>query len=110
MSDNPKFNILGNPNIVRRDITRKITGTAVYATDINPAHIGVSPTAMLYAGVVTCPYPRAKILSIDTSAAEAAGFVTLRGDELPPYSYWGGGRTRAPLPNLATPTMYPMQP
>ena len=110
-SSNGKMNIVGNPDLNRRDITRKITGEAVYAWDINPEHIGVDPTSgMAYMGVITCPYTRAKILSIDTSAADAAGYVTLTGDQLPPYAFWGGGRTRLPLPKTSDLVMYPGQP
>ena len=64
---------------------------------------------MLYMGVVTCPYPHAKIVSIDTSKAEAAGYVTLTAKDLPPYSYWStNGRARGPL--ASDETMYPGQP
>jgi CO/xanthine dehydrogenase Mo-binding subunit len=89
--------LLGNPNVNRRDIMRKITGQAVYTYDINPSHIGVSN--MFYMGMVTCPYPRANIISIDTSAAEASGYPTLTAADLPSFAYWGSGRTRTPLPS-----------
>ena len=85
----------------------------MYAWDINPEHIGVDGTvgsgSIAYLGVVTCPYPRAKILKIDTSAAEAAGFVTLTGDQMPPYSYLSSRNSLA-LPRTSDITMYPGQP
>ncbi|MDG6901423.1 MAG: xanthine dehydrogenase family protein molybdopterin-binding subunit [Nitrososphaerota archaeon] len=111
MSTPSKFNIVGNPNLNRRDITRKITGAAIYAWDINPAHIGLNPAPghMVYLGVVVCPYPRAKILSIDTSAAEAAGYACLTGDDLPPYAY-ASNRNSLPLPRVSDTIMYPGQP
>ena len=43
MSSSNKLNIVGNPNLDRRDITRKITGEAVFAYDINPETIGLDP-------------------------------------------------------------------
>jgi len=111
MSTPAKFNIVGNPNINRRDITRKITGQAVYAWDINPAHIGVSPTVggMVYLGVVTCPYPRAKIVSIDVSAVKEAGYWALTGDDLPPFAF-ASSRNSLPLPRSSDLIMYPGQP
>jgi CO/xanthine dehydrogenase Mo-binding subunit len=96
--------LVGNPNLSRRDITRKITGQAVYSYDINPEHIGLSPntpqeTNMLFMGLVKCPYPRANILSIDGSKAEAKGYVVLTQADLPPYTYWSAsGRQYTPLP------------
>ena len=54
---------------------------------------------MLYMGVVTCPYAHAKILSIDTSKAEAAGYLTLTAEDLPPWQFWSTtGRQYTPLP------------
>lgn len=110
-SSDSNLNIVGNPNLLRRDITRKITGAAVYAFDINPEHIGLDPqTGMAFLGVVRCPYPRAKIVSIDVSAVEAAGYTAITGDEMPAYAYWGGGRTRTPLPRTTDLVMFPGQP
>ena len=49
-------------------------------------------------GLVTSPYPSAKIKRIDVSQAEAAGFITLTAAELPAFNYYGGsGRPFAPL-------------
>lgn len=54
---------------------------------------------MLYMGMITCPYAHAKILSIDTSKAEAAGYLTLTAEDLPPWQYWSTtGRQYTPLP------------
>jgi CO/xanthine dehydrogenase Mo-binding subunit len=111
------LNLVGNPNIYRRDITRKITGQAVYSYDLNPNHIGLAPntpqdTNLLFMGLVRCPYPRANILSIDTSKAEAAGYVTLTAEDLPPYTYWAAsGRQYGlfPLPGR-DPVLYSGQP
>jgi CO/xanthine dehydrogenase Mo-binding subunit len=116
MSSN--LNLVGSPSISRRDITRKITGSAVYSYDINPVHIGLpsnntpQDTYMLYMGLIRCPYPRANILSIDTSKAEAAGYVTLTADDLPPYTYWGtAGRQYTPLPKAGRdPVLFSGQP
>jgi CO/xanthine dehydrogenase Mo-binding subunit len=103
--------LVGNPNINRRDIMRKITGKSTYTYDINPSSLGLSPlyTSMLYMGLITCPYPHATIKKIDTSKAEAAGYVVLTYKDLPPYSYWStSGRARTPL--TSTTVMYPGQP
>ena len=103
--------LVGNPNINRRDIMRKITGAGVYTYDINPAHLGLSSlyTSMLYMGMVTIPAPHAKITKLDTSKAEAAGYIVLTADDLPPYSYWStSGRARAPLTKDTV--LYPGQP
>jgi CO/xanthine dehydrogenase Mo-binding subunit len=103
--------LVGNPSINRRDITRKITGQAVYTYDINPEHLGLSSlyTSMLYMGMVTIPAPHAKITNLDTSKAEAAGYVVLTAADLPPYSYWStSGRARTPL--AVDETLYPGQP
>ena len=103
--------LVGNPNINRRDIIRKITGQGVYTYDINPTHLGLSALydSMLYMGILTCPYPHAKIVSIDTSKAEAAGYVVLTAKDLPPYAYWStNGRARGPM--AVGETLYPGQP
>ena len=98
------LNLVGNQNIVRRDIIRKITGQAIYGYDINPAHIGLPPnnpqsTNMLFMGLIRCPYPRANVLSIDTSKADAAGYITLTAEDLPTWQYWStSGRQYTILP------------
>ncbi|MDG6901391.1 MAG: xanthine dehydrogenase family protein molybdopterin-binding subunit [Nitrososphaerota archaeon] len=106
MSSNPprKFALVGNPDIVRLDGYTHITGQTKFTSDILPPDVGVSSTTgFLYMGYVMCPYPHAKITKIDTSKAEAAGYVTLTGQDaayLPPYTYYStaGNRFRGPLP------------
>ncbi|MGD0510566.1 MAG: molybdopterin cofactor-binding domain-containing protein, partial [Candidatus Micrarchaeaceae archaeon] len=98
------FSIVGNPNIVRRDVLAKVTGTKKFTSDIQPTDVGLSAaTGFVYMGYVTCPYPNALIKSIDVSKAEAAGAVTLTGMDtqfLPAYTYYStsGNRLRGPLP------------
>jgi len=60
--------IAGSRTTIGTDVTRidtplKVTGRAAYTTD-------VQAPGMLYAVTVGCPYAHAKIISIDTSAAE----------------------------------------
>ena len=98
---NGPFNLVGKSTVNRRAIYNQITGVRVYQSDILPAHLGAS--AFVYMGYVTCPYPNAMIKSIDVSAAEAAGAVTLSAldtDFLPTYNYYStsNGRIRGPLP------------
>jgi len=57
------FRILGKRGTRRIDGFRKASGTAVYTRDI------ILP-GMLYAKWLTCPYPNAKIISLDTQRAE----------------------------------------
>jgi CO/xanthine dehydrogenase Mo-binding subunit len=103
MSSN-SFALVGNPAVPRRDTLAKITGKKRFTVDIQPSDIGISATTnFVYMGYVTCPYPNALIKSIDVSAAEAAGAVTLTGmdtDFLPEYMYYStsGNRVRGPLP------------
>ncbi|MGA2200114.1 MAG: molybdopterin cofactor-binding domain-containing protein, partial [Nitrososphaerales archaeon] len=104
MSSTPTPSLVGNPKVVRRDTLAKVTGAKKFTSDIQPADVGVSATTgFVYMGYVTCPYPNALIKSIDVSAAEAAGAVTLTGmdtDFLPEYTYYStsGNRVRGPLP------------
>lgn len=96
--------LVGNPNLPRRDQLAKMQGTKKFTSDIHPTDVGVAATTgFVYMGYVTSPYPNALIKSIDTSAAEAAGAVTLTGfdeDYLPLYTYYStsGNRFRGPLP------------
>ena len=98
------FALVGNPAITRRATYNQITGVKPYTMDIRPANVGVSAsTGFMYMGYVTCPYPHATIKSIDTSAAEAMGAVTLTAldyDFLPANDYYSssGLHTRGPLP------------
>src|SRR5205823_8608861 len=61
---NEKLKVIGKPT-TRLDGRLKVTGAAKYTADVNPP-------GMLFARMVTSPYPHAKIKSIDTSAAEKA--------------------------------------
>src|SRR5207244_2892795 len=61
---NAKLAAIGKPT-PRLDGRAKVTGAAKYTADI------VLP-GMLYARMVRSPYPHAKVLSVDTSAAEAS--------------------------------------
>ncbi len=61
--ERPKFKVLGKP-IPRYDAFDKVTGTLKYLEDM-------SFSGLLYGKVLRSPHPFAKILSIDTSAAEA---------------------------------------
>ena len=58
------FNVLGKRGIRRIDGYKKASGRAIYTRDI------LLP-GMLYAKILTCPYPNAKIRHMDTSRAEA---------------------------------------
>ena len=94
-SSSNKFALIGNPNIVRRDLRARITGERRFAADISAADIGAS--SLVYMGLVTSPYPSAKVKKIDVSKAEAAGFATLTGLEMPAYNYYNPGRPYVPL-------------
>ncbi|MGB6064711.1 MAG: xanthine dehydrogenase family protein molybdopterin-binding subunit [Desulfomonilaceae bacterium] len=59
-----RFGILGKRGIRRIDGRRKATGKAVYTQDIQLP-------GMLFARFFTSPYPNARIVSMDTSRAEA---------------------------------------
>ncbi|MGD0637432.1 MAG: xanthine dehydrogenase family protein molybdopterin-binding subunit [Nitrososphaerales archaeon] len=89
------YTILGNPDIKRRSLMERITGTNHYTEDISASDLGASN--MVYMGLVTCPYPRATVKSIDVSQAEAAGYVTLTGFDLPAYNYSNPGRPYVPI-------------
>ncbi|MDG7000000.1 MAG: xanthine dehydrogenase family protein molybdopterin-binding subunit [Nitrososphaerota archaeon] len=91
----PPFNLIGNPNVVNRDILARVTGARKYTSDIHAADIGASN--MVYMGLIYAPYPSAKVTSIDVSKAKAAGYYTLTADDLPPYDYYAGGRSWIPL-------------
>ncbi len=61
--ERPNFKVIGKP-IPRYDALDKVTGNQKYLEDM-------SFTGLLYGKVLRSPHPFAKILSIDTSAAEA---------------------------------------
>jgi CO/xanthine dehydrogenase Mo-binding subunit len=89
------YALVGNQNVTRRDILAKVTGQRRYTSDIQPSDIGQS--SVLYAGFVPGMYPNAIVKRIDTSAAEAAGYVTLVQNDLPPYNLFAGGRNYTPI-------------
>ena len=64
----------------RKDGASKVTGREIYSSD-------VSLPNMLHARVLRSPYPHAKILSIDTGAAEKMGAVCITPDEVPQKRY-----------------------
>lgn len=58
-----EFTVVGKP-LNRRDGVEKVTGCARYSGDIKLPN-------MLYAKILHCPYPRARIKKIDKSKAGA---------------------------------------
>ena len=58
-----EFTVVGKP-LNRRDGVEKVTGRAKYSGDMKFPD-------MLYGKILRCPHPRARILKIDTSRAEA---------------------------------------
>src|SRR3954468_1888380 len=75
MADNPK---LVGQNYTTSDLVAKVTGRAKYSEDYRA-------DGMLYARLLTSPYPHARIRSIDTSAALALPGVKaiLLPDQIP---------------------------
>jgi xanthine dehydrogenase YagR molybdenum-binding subunit len=71
--------------ITRVDGPAKVSGRAKYTQDFNPK-------GLLYGALVTCPYAHAKIVSVDTSAAEkmagikAVKVIQTAGKEI----HWAG--------------------
>ncbi len=59
----PKLQVVGK-SVVRIDAAEKVTGTAIFTVDMSLPN-------MLCAKVLRSPHPHAKIISIDTTAAEA---------------------------------------
>ncbi|MDG6914281.1 MAG: xanthine dehydrogenase family protein molybdopterin-binding subunit [Nitrososphaerota archaeon] len=107
LNPNAKFNLVGNPSVVRRDLYAKITGQRKYTSDIRPSDIGQS--SMWYAGFLVAPHPHAIVKSIDVSAAQAAGYVTLVESDLPVGAMFGSG-DRAYPPLVSSEVLYPGQP
>jgi len=79
MASQKDFSILGKKTI-RKDGVAKVTGREKYASDI------VLPN-MLHGRMLKSPYPHARIKSIDVSAAEEMGAVTLVPGEVPDVKF-----------------------
>jgi CO/xanthine dehydrogenase Mo-binding subunit len=78
-----EFTVVGKP-LNRRDGAEKVTGRAQYSGDIKLPN-------MLYAKILRCPYPRAKIIKLDTSKAEGlpgVKAVLTRKTTEAWYTYW----------------------
>jgi CO/xanthine dehydrogenase Mo-binding subunit len=58
-----ELTVVGKP-LNRRDALEKVTGQAQYSGDLKLPN-------MLYGLILGCPYPRARIIKIDTRKAEA---------------------------------------
>jgi xanthine dehydrogenase YagR molybdenum-binding subunit len=69
----------------RIDGRERVTGAARYTYDQHPA-------GMLYAAVLRCPYPHARIVSLDTTEAERLSGVrgVLSKNNAPDISWYGG--------------------
>ncbi|MDP2931543.1 MAG: xanthine dehydrogenase family protein molybdopterin-binding subunit [Chloroflexota bacterium] len=78
-----EYSVVGKSPI-RLDALDKVTGEAKYCTDIKVP-------GMLYAKVLRSPYPHARIISIDTSKAEALPGVraVVTGKDAPEKRYGG---------------------
>ena len=65
----------------RLDAREKVTGAAIFGDDIQFGN------ALLHARILRSPYPHARILSIDTTKAEAHPGVkaVVTGDDFPGY-------------------------
>ena len=64
----------------RKDGVARVTGQEQYTTD-------VSLPRMLHGRIVSSPYAHARIVRVDTSAAEALGAVCLTFDDVPKIRY-----------------------
>ncbi|MCJ7604785.1 MAG: molybdopterin-dependent oxidoreductase, partial [Dehalococcoidales bacterium] len=95
-----KYDNIGKRGVRRIDGVEKASGSATYTIDV---HL----PGMLFGRFLTCPYPHAEILSLDTSRAEKYPGVRsiLRYDdpELPEEASLGGHEpfTSAVLPRVA---------
>ena len=74
-----EFNVIGKVT-PRKDGVSKVTGETRYASDIRLPR-------MLHARIVASPYAHARIVSVDTRAAEAMGAVCLTFDDIPHVRY-----------------------
>ncbi len=74
-----EFNVVGQATR-RKDGVARVTGQELYTTD-------VSLPRMLHGRLVSSPYAHARILRVDTSAAEAMGAVCLTFADIPKIRY-----------------------
>ena len=79
MENQKKFQVVGHVT-PRKDGVARVTGQEQYTVDM------ILPR-MLHARAVCSPYAHARVLSIDTSAAEAMGAVVLTFKDIPPLRY-----------------------
>ncbi|MDQ6693403.1 MAG: xanthine dehydrogenase family protein molybdopterin-binding subunit [Chloroflexota bacterium] len=79
-----KFQFIGKP-LNRVDGRQRVTGSARYTYDIQPP-------GMLYAAVLRCPHPHARLLSVDTSEAEKLPGVraVISRNDAPSIPWYGG--------------------
>jgi xanthine dehydrogenase molybdenum-binding subunit len=77
--DEKKLEVVGKVT-PRKDGVARVTGQEQYTVDVRLPR-------MLYARTVASPYAHARILSIDTSAAEAMGAVVLTFKDIPQVCY-----------------------
>ena len=71
----PKYRYIGRA-IPRSDAPAKVTGLLEFTNDFELP-------GMLYGRILKSPYPAAKVLRIDKSAAEAMGAIVLTPDDVP---------------------------
>ncbi len=73
----PGFNVIG-ARMRKADSIQKATGEAIYADDLLPPRLA-------HGKILRSPYPHARILGIDTSAASAIPgvFAVMTGEDLP---------------------------
>jgi hypothetical protein len=92
-----EYNSIGKPGVRRLDGVEKASGSAKYTID-------VQLPGMLFGRFLTCPYPHAEIIKMDTSPAEKLNGVRaiLRYDDpkLPEKAYLGG---HEPFPTVVLP-------
>jgi len=91
MTTTPTGTAVGH-KVPRSDAKGKVSGDATYAADLQLDGI-------LWAKTVRSPYPHARIVSIDASAALALPGVraVVTGDDLPANSMWGRRIVDVPL-------------
>jgi xanthine dehydrogenase YagR molybdenum-binding subunit len=82
-----QFGVVGKP-LDRVDGRERVTGAAKYTYDIHPP-------GMLYAAVLRCPHPHARLLSVDTTEAEKLfGVRAVLSRDNAPAIKWHGSSSR----------------